>query len=108
MRKLVDFRDTVTPEIIKTVLVVRAPGFLASAWNFASKIALTPETAAKVRIASSEKNSLALLREYVPDNLIPAYLGGAPKIDGDAECRRLIAPGGPVPSEVIEELKAMA
>mmetsp|Transcript_100155 Transcript_100155/g.188692 ORF Transcript_100155/g.188692 Transcript_100155/m.188692 type:complete len:443 (-) Transcript_100155:21-1349(-) len=102
-RKLIKFRDTATPEMGKLVLVVRAPALFASAFNKVKQIALTEETAAKVQMATSA-NSLALLRKYLPDSVIPAYLGGTLRVDGDPECRRMIAPGGPVPKEIIDQV----
>lgn len=103
-KKLVNSRDTLTPEITWRVLIVNAPVWATRLWGMVSKLALTPETAEKVQIASSEEDSLALIRKYVDNDVIPAYLGGSRKIDGDAECRKLLAPGGPVPEDVINRL----
>jgi len=105
-RQLMQFRDTVVPEIAKQILVVRAPRFLVSAWNRVKSVALTPETADKVQMAT-EESSLALLRRHLPDTVIPGYLGGALWTHGDPECRKLLATGGPVPKDVIDRLLAL-
>merc|ERR1712107_682059 len=83
-----------------------APRFIATSWRTISKIALTPETAAKVQIATPGQNH-ELLRKYLPDETIPGYLGGALHIDGDPSCRTLIAPGGGVPEEVLQQFQRL-
>lgn len=100
-RRFVDSRDTLTPEVAEKVLVVRAPKIFTATVNWAKKIALTPETADKMQVADTPQNSLALLREYMSDDVIPAYLGGRLRLDGDPECRRICAPGGPIPREIL-------
>merc|ERR1712003_56173 len=57
-------------------------------------------------IVSASKTAQTLRRIIEEDN-IPQYLGGPLSIFGDAECRSVISPGGPMPPglpECVSEL----
>jgi hypothetical protein len=105
LSQLVQQRSLLMPEALGKILVVRAPSAWVYAWN-SFKYLLDPGIREKVKVARP-KDSLWLLRQYISDEQIPAYLGGSLRINGDAECRQVLAPGGLPPPEVITRFKAL-
>merc|ERR1712060_512220 len=91
--KLFMCRMYLAPKTGKRVLVINAPRGFATTWNAFKHYLVYPHTAALVQIVPKEK-TLAALQEHMDDSFIPAYLGGAKYVDGDPECRKLLAPGG--------------
>lgn len=61
----------------------------------------------KVQVVSCPDKSLEVIRKYVDDDVIPAFLGGSKTIHGDPDCSVQIAPGGVPPEEAVERLLAM-
>lgn len=57
----------------------------------------------KVQIARPGPESIALLRKYIGDEEIPAYLGGRKHIEGDPECGKILAPGGYPPASAFNK-----
>mmetsp|Transcript_46366 Transcript_46366/g.110409 ORF Transcript_46366/g.110409 Transcript_46366/m.110409 type:complete len:440 (+) Transcript_46366:103-1422(+) len=104
--KLVECRDMLAPCLLGQVFVVRAPRAFSATWSVVKRF-LDPMTQEKVKIVSGRKASLELLRKYMDDSIIPAYLGGGLIVNGDPECRSLLAPGGPIPSEAIDRFFAL-
>merc|ERR1712151_1374911 len=102
MAKLVECRKLLLIEMLGQILVVNAPAAAVSAWALMSHI-LDPETASKVQIAGP-KESADLLRRYIDDSNIPAFLGGTKYVNGDPECRLLLAPGGLPPEAALSRL----
>lgn len=109
LNRLVENRNFLMPECLTKILVIRAPAAWVYAWKMFSYI-LDPGIREKVQVAGNrEGESLALLRKFIDDEDIPAYLGGKKSIDGDPECRKVIAPGGPMPEEALQRfLKLVA
>merc|ERR1719161_1280911 len=63
-------------------------------------------TAEKLQIVK-KKDSLDLLRKYMSDDLIPQYCGGKHAFEGDPECRKILAPGGPIPEAAVQRFEEM-
>jgi len=104
--RLVESRSLLLTEITGQVLVVRAPPAAARAWSLFKQL-LDPGTAAKVEVVNAEK-TLETLRAHIDDKEIPAFLGGSKCIDGDPECRAVLAPGGYPPPVVLSSFSALA
>mmetsp|Transcript_128512 Transcript_128512/g.363702 ORF Transcript_128512/g.363702 Transcript_128512/m.363702 type:complete len:444 (-) Transcript_128512:101-1432(-) len=105
LRKLIDVRNLLLTETTGTLIMVRAPKAFVQAWRLFSYL-LDPGTVAKVQVCSPE-DTYRRLCEYVPKNVIPAYLGGEKHVGGDPECRKLLAPGGFPPQEAFDRLEAL-
>jgi len=101
--KLVDSRALLMTETIFQILVVRAPAAFVTAWRMFN-VLLDPGITKKVRMATAP-HSLSLLRQFIDDDNIPAYLGGRRTTQGDPECRHIIAPGGFPPKAALDRLK---
>mmetsp|Transcript_65068 Transcript_65068/g.153097 ORF Transcript_65068/g.153097 Transcript_65068/m.153097 type:complete len:430 (-) Transcript_65068:145-1434(-) len=103
LSKMVACRSNLLPETCFRILFVRTPAPFVKAWSMFSYL-LDPGTIAKIQMAT-EAETLTLLRKFIGDETIPAYLGGQKRIDGDPYCRRLLAPGGFPPEEALERLE---
>mmetsp|Transcript_355 Transcript_355/g.1126 ORF Transcript_355/g.1126 Transcript_355/m.1126 type:complete len:433 (-) Transcript_355:113-1411(-) len=105
--RLVAYRDMLLPCTLGHVLVIRAPKVFSALWVVLGPL-IDPGIREKVQIASGDEQSLAMLRKYIGDETIPAYLGGALKVDGDPECRAILGSSsrGPVPAEALARLEA--
>eukprot|EP00931_Biecheleriopsis_adriatica_P114888 TRINITY_DN90769_c0_g1_i1.p1 TRINITY_DN90769_c0_g1~~TRINITY_DN90769_c0_g1_i1.p1 ORF type:complete len:425 (+),score=72.99 TRINITY_DN90769_c0_g1_i1:51-1325(+) len=102
--KIVSCRDMLMPNTLKHVFLIRAPGIFSAVWNTAKGF-LDPVTRDKVQIVSGEKASLELLRKYMSNEIIPAYMGGGrTTAAGDPECRLLLGATGRIPLEAVERL----
>lgn len=95
--KLIEGRELIMAETTSHVLLVNASDIVVRAWSMLGYL-IPKATAEKIQIAK-KKDSLALLRKYMSDDLIPAYFGGKYSHDGDPECRKILAPGGQPPDE---------
>jgi len=104
--KLVECRDMLAPCLLGQVFCIRAPRAFSATWSMARRF-LDPMTQEKVKIVSGKKASLELLRRYMDNSIIPAYLGGGRVVNGDPECRVLIAPGGDIPPQAIDRFFAL-
>jgi len=104
--KLVQMRDMLLPCSLGHVFVIRAPKWFANVWSTFQHF-LDPITREKVQIAAGTDQSLALLRSYIGDETIPAYLGGSLVVNGDPECRGVLGScdPGPVPPEALRRLE---
>merc|ERR1712232_423660 len=91
------------PKTGKRVLVINAPRGFATTWNVVKHYLVYPHTAALVHIVPKDQ-TLATLQKHMDDSIIPACLGGTKCVDGDAECRKLLAPGGQPPLAIFEKL----
>jgi len=106
--ELVSYRDMLMPCMIGQIFVIRAPRAFAMAWNMFQHL-LDPVTRAKVQIVSSNAESLAVLRRYISNDVLPAYLGGARCIESDPECRQILGGGpGSVPPKATKRLLQLA
>lgn len=106
--KLLECRNFLIPECLTLILVVRAPSSWCYAWNGFKHI-LDPGIRAKVRVARPGSETISLLRTYISDSQIPGFLGGSNHIEGDPQCRKVLAPGGVIPKAAVDrfhELKA--
>jgi hypothetical protein len=82
------------PEVVNKVSIIRAPTIFAGVWSIVRNF-VDPGTRAKMSLTSS--GYLEVLREYIPDSAIPAFLGGAFGADTDVDCARSIGLGGIIP-----------
>merc|ERR1719203_865364 len=90
------------PCTLKHCLLIRAPKWFAFSFNAVKMLVLDPVTQEKVQIVSGDKPSLELLRRYMRDDVIPAYLGGELRTNGDPECKLLLGnSSGSVPPEAV-------
>merc|ERR1712039_1133820 len=96
---LVESRQLTLTEITGKILAVNAPPAAARAWGLLKHL-LDPDTAAKVEIVAPHNTHQTLLK-YIDEDIIPAFLGGSKHINGDPECREIIAPGGLPPSSAL-------
>jgi len=105
LAKLIEGRNLMLTEMCGRILVVRAPAAAVYAWSVLKKL-LDRGTVEKVQMATT-KDSPALLRLHIDEDVLPAFLGGRRCINGDAECRALLAPGGPVPDEAFQRIQEL-
>ncbi|CAJ1367907.1 unnamed protein product [Effrenium voratum] len=105
LSKIVACRSNLLPEICTRILFVRVPSPFVKAWSMFSYL-LDPGTIAKVQMAT-EAETLSLLRKYMGDETIPAYLGGQRHTDGDPYCRKLLAPGGFPPEAALHRFERL-
>lgn len=103
LSKLSTNRQLLMPETVKRLLFVRTPPAFVRAWGMFSYL-MDPGTLEKLHMAT-EADTLQLLRKFVSDDCIPAFLGGRLCVDGDPECRKICAPGGLPPQEALQRLK---
>lgn len=103
LKKLIDSRNLLLTEATGNIIMVRTPKAFAQAWSLFKHL-LQPRTVAKVKVATTE-DTFKQLCEFMDEKDIPAYLGGSKCIDGDPECRRILAPGGYPPQEALERLQ---
>lgn len=105
LSKMVACRSHLLPETCHRILFVRVPTPFAKAWSMFSYL-LDPGTIAKVQMAT-ESETISLLRKFIGDEVIPAYLGGQRHTEGDPYCRKLLAPGGFPPEEALQRLERL-
>lgn len=98
-------RHMLLPETVIRMLFIRTPAPFVKAWNLFSYL-VDPGTIAKVEMATPE-DTLTLLRKYIGDENIPAYLGGKKYVNGDPQCRQTVAPGGLPPTEAVRKLNRL-
>mmetsp|Transcript_55791 Transcript_55791/g.160311 ORF Transcript_55791/g.160311 Transcript_55791/m.160311 type:complete len:412 (-) Transcript_55791:44-1279(-) len=104
--KLAASRSLLLTEITGQILVVRAPPAVARAWGLFKHL-LDPGVVAKVEVVTTA-DTPTRLRVHIDDDAIPVYLGGSKCIDGDPECRYVLAPGGLPSPSVIARFSALA
>lgn len=92
------------PEVIKRVILLNTPSAFPALWALFSA-SLDDQQRSKYVIPSGKKQ-YEVLCQYVPEETIPAYLGGKATTNGDPECRQVICPGGTFPADVIQKLRA--
>lgn len=91
--KLFEGRKLLVAGCAHRILITNAPYVFFQAWSFLKNLLLYPETAALIQVADSSR-SLELLRKYIDDAQIPECMGGKRVVNGDPECKQLLAPGG--------------
>eukprot|EP00930_Biecheleria_cincta_P089890 TRINITY_DN7922_c0_g3_i1.p1 TRINITY_DN7922_c0_g3~~TRINITY_DN7922_c0_g3_i1.p1 ORF type:complete len:417 (+),score=79.47 TRINITY_DN7922_c0_g3_i1:75-1325(+) len=106
LAKLVESRNLLLTEFTAKVLAVNAPSAAAKCWSMFSYL-LDPGTVAKVEVVS-RKDTFKALRVHVDDAEIPAFLGGEKHVNGDPECRDILAPGGLPPPDVLARFEVLA
>mmetsp|Transcript_86841 Transcript_86841/g.226662 ORF Transcript_86841/g.226662 Transcript_86841/m.226662 type:complete len:421 (-) Transcript_86841:49-1311(-) len=104
--KLAASRSLLLTEITGQILVVRAPPAVARAWSLFKHL-LDPGVVAKVEVVTTA-DTPTRLRVHIDDDAIPVYLGGSKCIDGDPECRSVLAPGGLPSPSVLARFSALA
>lgn len=105
LAKIIQGRNLTFAEFTGRVLLVRAPPFFVNVWGKFC-ILLDKATQEKVQLATEGK-SMDLMLKYMDEDTIPAFLGGKKCVDGDPECRTVLAPGGPIPEEALQRFHAL-
>jgi len=105
LSKMVACRSNLLPETCHRILFVRVPTPFAKAWSMFSYL-LDPGTIAKIQMAT-EPETMPLLKKFIGEEVIPAYLGGQRHTEGDPYCRKLLAPGGFPPEEALQRLERL-
>lgn len=105
LSKMVACRSFLLPETCHRILFIRVPSPFAKAWAMFSYL-LDPGTIAKVQMAT-ESETLTLLKKFIGEEVIPAYLGGQRHTEGDPYCRKLLAPGGLPPEVALQRLERL-
>jgi hypothetical protein len=82
------------PERLKRCFIINGPSIFPRIWNLVKNF-FDPRTQKKIFILGA--NYYEELVKYIPEDNIPAYLGGKSTIDGDIYCKADIPAGGPVP-----------
>lgn len=104
--KLLKTRMYLVPRTGRRVLIVNAPPAFVRVWSTIKNLVVHPSTAQLIEIVGKAR-TLEVLRKYLDDDVIPAYLGGTRTIDGDPECRTLLAPGGTPPQEALTRVRQL-
>lgn len=105
LARLTENRTLLLTELTYKILVIRVSEAASRTWALFKHL-LEPGSAAKVEVVTTEK-TLETLREYIDDASIPAYLGGSKTIDGDPECRSVLAPGGLPPPDAMARMSRL-
>eukprot|EP00931_Biecheleriopsis_adriatica_P114647 TRINITY_DN90568_c0_g1_i1.p1 TRINITY_DN90568_c0_g1~~TRINITY_DN90568_c0_g1_i1.p1 ORF type:complete len:477 (+),score=81.52 TRINITY_DN90568_c0_g1_i1:87-1517(+) len=93
------------PELVKRIVVVRAPRLAYALWNIAQNF-FDEGTRAKIQIADS-RSTLKVLCKFMDKKWVPEALGGTHRIAGSAWCEPCIpAPRGPPSKETMSAIKA--
>lgn len=85
------------PERLKRCFLINAPPFFPKMWNTV-KGYFDPRTQKKITVLGTDY--LETLKQYIPEENIPAFLGGQSKIGDDTYCKQEISPGGYVPEHL--------
>jgi len=102
--KLAEGRVLFLLDMAEHILVINAPPAFQKAWAM-FKYLLDKGTADKVQLMGTDY--LPLLLKYMSEDEIPGCYGGRRSIDGDLDCRQVLAPGGPIPASVRARLQKM-
>lgn len=91
------------PELVKRIIIVRAPRIASTLWNLAAHF-FDEGTRAKIRFADSGR-PFDTLTQYIDGKWVPEALGGSHRIGSSAFCEPIIpAPDGPPPPELMRDL----
>jgi len=91
------------PEMVKRIIVVRAPPLASAIWRVVSKV-FDEGTRNKIQIAD-ESRTVETLEKFMDAHWIPEALGGTNRVEGSPYCDPLIpGPAGPLPGELVEAL----
>jgi len=91
------------PEMVKRVIVVRAPPLVSTVWRVVSKV-FDEGTRNKFQIAD-QSQCLETLEQFINKRWIPEALGGTNHLEGNPYCEPLIpGPKGPLPTRLVEAL----
>merc|ERR1711920_79273 len=106
-KHLVRIMEDNFPEMVKRIVIVRAPRIASTLWNVASKF-FDEGTRSKMQIAD-ERCTLETLSGVIDSKWIPKALGGSYDLAGSPYCEPMIpGPYGQVPRELVENLHAFA
>jgi len=86
------------PERLKRCFIVNAPSVFPRVWNLVKNF-FDPRTQKKIVILGAD--CFSELVKFIPEENIPAYLGGKSTIDGDPYCKAEISAAGPVPQHLL-------
>lgn len=102
MRTINTYEDH-CPEVIKRIIIVNAPAVFPVLWTMFEKT--LNEQQRRKYVIPTAKDQFQTLCQYIPEDSIPAYLGGKGKTNGDPECRQVICPGGPFPADLNNKMR---
>lgn len=92
------------PELVKRIVVVRAPRLASTLWNLASHF-FDEGTRAKIQILD-ERRSLEVLSQFIDPKWIPEALGGKHRIGSSNWCDPVIpCPTGPFPADIMRDIQ---
>mmetsp|Transcript_32717 Transcript_32717/g.76062 ORF Transcript_32717/g.76062 Transcript_32717/m.76062 type:complete len:440 (-) Transcript_32717:100-1419(-) len=91
------------PEIVKRVLIVRAPSIFPLIWKIVRSF-LDAGTREKIEIVP-EANTRQAILEHIPEEDVPQALGGRLCLSGDPYCGSVIPSGGPVPDSELHRYR---
>lgn len=92
------------PELVKRIVVVRAPRLASTMWNLASHF-FDEGTRAKIQILDDSRTFEGLSR-FIDSKWIPQALGGQHRIGSSNWCDPVIpAPTGPFPTDIMQDLQ---
>lgn len=92
------------PDLVKRILVVRAPWIFPLIWKIAQHF-FDEGTRQKIQIVSA-KDTVSELSKYMSLDEVPKMLGGNRCLEGDPECKAMVGPGGPIPKQVVDRYLA--
>lgn len=98
LRKVAAQGEANYPERLKRCFIINAPSIFPRMWNLVKNF-FDPRTQKKIFILGSDYYSE--LVKYIPEENIPAYLGGKSTIDGDIYCKADIRAGGTIPQHLL-------
>jgi hypothetical protein len=94
MKKVVDQSENNYPDRLKRAFIINAPSLFPRIWNLVKNF-FDPGTRDKISILGADY--YPELAKYIPEENIPAFLGGKSVVDGDIYCRPEVHPAGMVP-----------
>ena len=98
LRKIAHQAEGNYPERLKRCFIVNAPSVFPRIWNLVKNF-FDPRTQKKIYILGADYYTE--LVKFIPEENIPAYLGGKSTIDGDPYCKAEISAAGPVPPHML-------
>lgn len=93
------------PEIVKRIIIVRAPWIFTKIWAIVQHF-FDAGTRDKIQIVNPS-DTYKVLTKYIDKEWIPESLGGDLRVASDPDCAPLIPLAGPVPPDILNEICAL-
>eukprot|EP00928_Gymnodinium_smaydae_P030108 TRINITY_DN22468_c0_g1_i1.p1 TRINITY_DN22468_c0_g1~~TRINITY_DN22468_c0_g1_i1.p1 ORF type:complete len:491 (-),score=57.69 TRINITY_DN22468_c0_g1_i1:101-1528(-) len=104
MQRCVRVAEDYYPELVKRIILVRAPGIFPAIFRTASRF-FDEGTKKKINIVGA-RNTFETLAEIMDKRWIPEALGGTNSMELDSWCAPCIPRGGAPPEDVIDDIIA--